>query len=64
MKRNWIINFVCILTIFCLLSTSGIAIKFNQIFSYTTTNEADTGDTEYWAYLVAVGRYLNHPNQD
>jgi hypothetical protein len=64
MKKNWIINFVCLLIMFCLLSTSGIAIKFNQISSYNTTNEADTGDTEYWAYLVAVGRYLNHPNQD
>ena len=64
MKKNWIINVVCLLILFCLLSTSGVAIKFNQISSCNDTNKTNTGDTEYWAYLVAVGRYLNHPNQD
>ena len=64
MKKNWSFNVVFLLILFCLLSTSGVAIRFNQISSCYDTNKANTGGTEYWDYLVAVGRYLNHPDQD
>jgi len=33
MKKNWSIKVVCLLILFCLLSTSGVAIRFNQISS-------------------------------
>jgi len=64
MKKNWIINAFYLLTVIYLLSTSGLAIKFNQTSLCNDTNKANTGGTEYWAYLVAVGSYLNHPDQD
>jgi hypothetical protein len=37
---------------------------FEKIMPYLRTNDKTNGDTEYWALLVAVGEYLNNPEQD
>jgi hypothetical protein len=35
-----------------------------KLFSHKNINLGTTDDTEYWGLLIAVGEYLNHPNQD
>lgn len=51
MKKKIIAISICVL-----LSV----VSSNAVFA----NTADTDETEYWALLIAVGTYYNHPQQD